>query len=229
MTNTASDFAGLEFAPGEVFGSRSFKVDQLGRLTGVAYETVWRPGENTAECKMTSPMYEVRSYYPSLYEKLTGEKVTLAGPAPVSPMGAIIAGIGTYSYSPTSSLQPPMTERDRKRVCDIEHDMTKCGHGFYGYYEGSNDYGDQGQVNGVIRGWGETLIGTRGFRCGKAEIVALHIKNSTDKHLVERIHRNYPDIAFFDDYKTMIAEFPPDPGANALKGPDSPEFWELEL
>jgi hypothetical protein len=62
-------------------------------------------------------------------------------------------------------------------------------------------------VAAVIEGYGETLIGTRGFRCMKARIVALQ---PTDARGLEACFNNYPDIPLFDDFAGMLAEFPPD-------------------
>ncbi|QJU52962.1 hypothetical protein SCB71_06485 [Herbiconiux sp. KACC 21604] len=58
------------------------------------------------------------------------------------------------------------------------HDMSKCTCGFYAYYDGSNDYATDARVSAVVEGYGQTVIGTRGFRAGKARIVALHLEAS---------------------------------------------------
>jgi hypothetical protein len=86
--------------------------------------------------------------------------------------------------------------------------MATCPHGFYAYYDGSHDFrtGDK-YVAGVIEGYGETVIGTRGFRCMKARIVALQ---PADARGLEAVVNNYPDIPLFDTFAGMLAEFPPD-------------------
>lgn len=61
-----------------------------------------------------------------------------------------------------------------------EHNMAECSCGFYGFYDGSNDYKSDGTVSAVVEGYGETVIGTRGFRSMKAKIVALHIPGYVD-------------------------------------------------
>jgi hypothetical protein len=86
--------------------------------------------------------------------------------------------------------------------------MTSCKHGFYAYYDGSNNFRTTGDFcAGVIEGYGETLIGTRGFRCMKARIVALQPETSNQ---LEAAFNNYPDIPLFDTFAGMLAEFPPD-------------------
>lgn len=53
------------------------------------------------------------------------------------------------------------------------HDYATCSCGFYAYLNGVNDYIQPERVVGVIEGYGETLIGKRGFRASKAKILAL--------------------------------------------------------
>jgi len=50
-----------------------------------------------------------------------------------------------------------------------------CKCGFYGYYEGSNDYASPDTVAAVVEGFGRTVVGTRGFRASKARIRALYL------------------------------------------------------
>jgi hypothetical protein len=53
------------------------------------------------------------------------------------------------------------------------HDFADCTCGFYAYLNGVNDYIGTGRVIGVVEGYGETLIGRRGFRSKKGKILAL--------------------------------------------------------
>lgn len=235
-----SDFAGLGFAPGVVRGARSFKVDSLGRLTGVHYESVWRPGENEAECRKGSdawgtvnltfnvdaftramfnanrsfaalnatppPVQHRPSAAPPVGRKKRGKKVTVNEvPLPQPPMKVV------YSPAPVDPPEPP------------PHTLENCSCGFYAYYDGSDDYYKDGFVSGVVEGHGETLIGTRGFRCMKARIVALMIPAAQDR-FANRIRRNYPDIPMFDRFADMVAAFPPDGGELGVT-PDADDFW----
>lgn len=56
---------------------------------------------------------------------------------------------------------------------EIEHRPETCTCGFYAYIEGNNEYAARHRVAGIIEGYGETWIGTRGFRTQKARIVAV--------------------------------------------------------
>jgi hypothetical protein len=178
----AGEFDGnrADFAPGVVTGTRSFDVDKLGRLRGVAYNSVWLPGENTAEC-------------------LARNEFAL-----------VMYGDGEYDARP--SKKPP-------------HAMTECGHGFYGYYEGSNDYYRSDRVMGVVEAYGETIIGTRGFRASKARIVALHIPAEISTGTRRLITRNYSPIPTFDSFDAMVAEFPPDDAGHGISPDTDPDFW----
>lgn len=46
-----------------------------------------------------------------------------------------------------------------------------CAHGFYAYHDGSDDFHQFGMVTGVIEGYGEVVIGSKGFRASKGRIV----------------------------------------------------------
>lgn len=181
----AGEFDGRtrDFAAGVVTGTRSFDVDKLGRRVGVAFATVWRPGENVARC--------------------------MQRPDPLAFLS------GREPGRLRESSRPP-------------HSLAECPHGFYGYYEGSNDYYEPGRVMAVVEAYGETVIGTRGFRAEKARIVALHVPSDIGLGVRRVVARNYPDVPQFDSFDAMVAEFPPDDAGHGL-GPDSdPDFWTRE-
>lgn len=179
-----------EFAAGVVTGTRSFDVDNLGRLLGVSFRAVWLPGENEAKCMERDDA----DYY---------RQVLLGG-------------------SPTRGPQV----RESRRPA---HSIVECAHGFYGYYEGSNDFYEPGRVMGVVEAYGETIIGTRGFRASKARIVALHIPDEVSVGKRRLITRNYQGVPVFDSFEAMISEFPPDDAGQGL-GPDTdPDFWTREV
>ncbi len=189
----AGEFDGREreFAAGVVTGTRSFAVDKLGRLVGVAYPAVWRPGENVAKCLLRTDQFAVHLMF--------------------GPNGNI-----TPSSSRTVDAQRP------------EHSIAECAHGFYGYYEGSNDYYEPGRVMAVVEAYGETIIGTRGFRASKARIVALHIPSDIGVGVRRLVARNYPEVPLFDSFDAMVAEFPPDDGGEGLSPDSDPDFWTRE-
>jgi hypothetical protein len=95
-----------------VTGVRAFKQDKLGRLTGVTYNRVFRPGVNRSMC-------------------------------------------------------------DDQKHRSGEH-IADCSCGYYAYYSESakpSFYG--GTVGGIIRGSGKIVVGDKGFRAEKAELLAL--------------------------------------------------------
>lgn len=108
------------------------------------------------------------------------------------------------------------------------HSLAECGHGFYGYYEGSNDYYEPGRVMGVVEAYGETVIGTRGFRASKARIVALHMPSELSIGTHRLVARNYPDVPVFDSFDAMVAEFPPDDGGEGISPANDADFWTRE-
>ncbi len=59
----------------------------------------------------------------------------------------------------------------------------RCGCGFWAYWTPRDarrsDYYWRGDVIGVMQGYGRTRIGTRGCRCSKARILALHVRQVT--------------------------------------------------
>ncbi len=107
-------------------------------------------------------------------------------------------------------------DTDQAPECETAHMLactSKCG--FYGYYEGSNDYNPADKphidrVSGVVWGWGHCLIGTRGFRVSRARIVAL-VANPEIPNW-DLVRENYAQIPMFRTFDEMVAEFPPDRG-----------------
>lgn len=117
-------------------------------------------------------------------------------------------------WTPSNPNPRPLFEEPEPKE---PHGMLECRHGFHGYYEGSNDYRTQGEIYGVIEGYGEVVIGTRGFRAMKARIVALHVKSSVGLEKAALIAAHYPGVPWFDSFEDMVAAFPPD-GSDASAG-----------
>jgi len=203
---SAAEFSGREFSAGVVTGVRSFSVDRLGRLTGVRYPQVWVPDENVAECRRVA-----------VDRALIGN---LADAYLISMLGG----------GPVPSI-PGRYRRDLLASPDGPHDLASCDHGFYAYFDGSDDYREDLTVSAVVQGYGEVLIGTRGFRAMKARIVALTLRVG-EEHLsvasARRVKRNYPDVPVFSDFERMVTEFPPDFGLELSPATDA-EFWTREL
>lgn len=208
---SAGEFGGIGFAPGVVRGTRSFDVDKLGRLTGVSYKQVWSPGENTAECRKGD--YASGGFIiPTIQWSFTLTTPTAPVPEP--------------SPEAKKAMDKVAKEWEKKIKADA---LDVCTHGFYGYYDGSNDYYERGRVMGVIEGYGETVIGTRGFRCMKARIVALRIPEPVDPRLRALVLRNYSGIPFFETFERMVTEFPCDAAGMELSPESDPDFWTRAL
>lgn len=109
-----------------------------------------------------------------------------------------------------------------------DHDMDNCPHGFYAYYDGSRDYHDRGDVTGVIQGDGETVVGTKGFRCMKARILAVKFASSMPDMVRQRITRLYPDVAVFRSLDQMLAEYPTTAGGLEAHPENDDDFWTKE-
>jgi len=54
-----------------------------------------------------------------------------------------------------------------------DHFDPDCACGFYAFHNGDNTFNGPGQVTAVIKGYGRTVIGDKGFRSEKAEILGL--------------------------------------------------------
>jgi hypothetical protein len=212
-----SEFAGLGLAPGVVSGTRSFSVDAYGRLTGVTHRQVWTPGENNAECRKRDDPYA------ALFTSggyLSTAAATASATSSVESMMRRLAGLPA-APAPYSSRHD---EIDRK---PLQHEYAECACGFYGYFDGSDDFHDEKRISAVVEGYGETVIGTRGFRAKKARIVALTVRAGLDElteSMVRKVRRNYSDVPTFESCDVMVAEFAPDYGLEP--SPDTvDDFW----
>lgn len=213
-----SEFSGYDFTAGSVRGLRAFKVDSLGRLTGWSFKAVWTPGENVAECRQKDSGW---GWVPPFL----GGTITLTTDPTSTRRWYAAGGVPTtYTVKDAPAIEPPAEPAENP-----PHDLATCQCGFYAYYEGSNDYAvNKGTVSAVVEGYGKTVIGSRGFRCEKAKIIALHLPSGTKAkvpaHLLERVRSNYPNVPVFAKRKAMLAEFPLD--ASIAPTPETdPDFW----
>lgn len=141
-------FDDRELVAGSLVGVRRFKVDALGRLTGVSVRDVWRPGVNQAVCR--GPELQVGDVYTR----------------------------GPYSGTVTISeafVEHANTHRVGSKDCP---NRLLAGHGcgYYAFFEpdttGNHGYG-AGMLHGIVEATGLASVGAKGFRAEKAEIVAL--------------------------------------------------------
>lgn len=77
--------------------------------------------------------------------------------------------------------------------------MAECGHGFWAYFDRKHDFGGIGTVPGVIEGYGEVIIGEKGFRSSKSRVLALvdPTKDKTRGFAYHQHDMKYIGLAFF--------------------------------
>lgn len=252
----ADAFTGLDeipFAMGDVRGIRSWDVDQYGRLISPSFKTVWTPGENVAECKKKDDRYGQSAMLRAMGQmdaaayRLSRQSIYYSGGGQLMPPSAAVSrGSGIFGRSrpspaiyspPPIPAIPTVSEAAVEQVKPKPHTQSGCACGFYAYSNGLNDYAATERLTGVIQGFGETQLGTRGFKCAKAKVLALYIPTpeddvdqkfvSTPAHRFDRVAANYPDVKVFDNYARMVAEFPT---YEQVPTPDSePNFWDLPI
>lgn len=202
-----SDFSDRPFVAGSLVGQRSFRIDSVGRLTGVTYRGVWRPDENTAECRKN-----VRDDdgFGGIWGTLTNSITMnyLYGGTVVKP--AIESAEARKSRIEREKVELELLKADSSHIGTL-----RCECGFYGYFdEGSNPYHTKGDtIRGLIEAYGRLTVGTRGFRAEKAVIVALVLpgKKAAQGQVGQRIgmvRRNYPDIEFYNSHAEALAAHP---------------------
>lgn len=91
---------------------------------------------------------------------------------------------GVNSARCFSAAETAKRQGEKTEVSHQEHQSPDlgCGCGFWAYWDNAagsyTEYnGRQVDVTGVIRGFGKTIIGSKGFRCEKAEILGLCVNS----------------------------------------------------
>jgi hypothetical protein len=171
--------------------------------------------------------------------------------ASVAMGGFVTASFGGPSGPGFTVQMEPAPERPSHATAPDEH--CKCG--FYAYTQPLAALADSGAVViGVIRGTGRTLIGTKGFRCEKAEIVALLDPRAEDDFLpdgevrpvggpcqcpfcrvpdaprgwdawaADRFSTVYPGVPLLRS-RTELTQFAPI--QSTVPDPSTDEFWDL--
>lgn len=224
-----NDFSERLFSVGTLTGLRAFSVDRLGRLISPSQGTVFKPGENVAQCR--------RSYggpfSPGLLRSI------YAGYSPfgiVSPRFVTDPKTGAVSvdYTPTplaDEVAPDPTEEPKHTVGALN-----CQCGFYAYTDGFNDYYSEykeQRLAAIVEGYGICTTGSRGFRASRARVVALIEPHRKFANSVgadgrwDRVLHNYPGVAVFASKADALALFPL--SAASMPTPETDEkFWTRE-
>lgn len=208
---TMTEFAGttaFDLAIGEVFGIRAWKIDKHGRLRALHVNgaNAWRPGVNVAECRRSD-----------------------------DPFGAIYASIQYHSISLTTGSVKPEKPKEPEKPQPHDIPVEGCRCGFYAYtdvkHEENKADAENRYILGVIKGTGRTLIGSRGFRCEKAEIVALldptrggwllHDWRRKQRNALRRV---YPDVPLMASRRALLAVAPVE---STIPDPTMDEFWSM--
>lgn len=253
-----SEFSGFDLALGEVYGLRHWDIDDLGRLQAVAWGAqadFWKPGVNTARC--LSGYTQTTIKVPGLVDPYTGEvrrvekveeereKVPVTSwpdpdgneqPLDVSSFNIVqekVVRTHVTWYDGTTGVYDGKVSTQQIEITGahlVPDEHCKCG--FYAYSGREQDqHTGLGYIAGVIKGYGRTLIGPKGFRCEKAEIVALldPTKGGTKdtakrRRRAELLARNYPEVPQFTSWEALF-QFAPLTSEEALPDPSTEEFW----
>lgn len=217
------DFHG-ELSIEPVVGVRAFLVDAKGRLRGVTHSDVWRPGENVATCRATGPELPPRP-----------DGGSANGGFAIPPRY-----LDFYDPLRTAANQRKAAKKRDKRLAEWKaectrireewesHGLDRCDHGFWAFYAPSAQYTSAGTVYGVVEGYGEVIIGTKGFRASKARIVALSLPPSADEmrgYLMSCVRRNYPDVPAYNSLAQMLDNHE----LSKNPEPDSEGFWDGDV
>jgi hypothetical protein len=221
-----SDFSDRPFVAGSLFGLRAFRIDPLGRLTGVTHRDVWTPGQNAAVCHR--PPYKE----PERVDEDVARKAAEAASRVYSPGG--LMSMSNY-YTTYAQLASGIIWPGEPNTQPKDHSLaaTDCACGFYAYFDG-NDYLDKeswiddgdAAVGAVVEGWGVCTVGSRGFRASKARIVALIDPDGDSARTIiafEKVRRAYPDVPVFESERDAIRAFPLSEPLSAL--PSDEDFW----
>lgn len=213
------EFSGVDFnlVLGEVYGIRAWQLDKLGRLRALHLSGVdpWRPGVNVAACRSDKDPF--------------GSGMARGGFAFTLSSFYMAAGLTPPSSTQgETSQEPPQAEEHL-----VPNEGCRCG--FYAYtdvdHEENQADKDNRYVLGVVRGTGRTLVGTKGFRCERAEIVGLLDPTRGGLRLAKwrreqrrLLRRVYPDVPLYLSRRELVAAHPID---SLAADPSTDEFWTL--
>lgn len=198
-----SDFSDRPFAMGSVIGLRAFAVDTLGRLVGPSMAEVFTPGVNEAKC--------LKSEFNAKTGWLTSASMSFVYTAmyPRLTWGGADEDEGDDDKPVVKKVSLATAAVDAKADCEHALGGLGCTCGFYAYFDGANDYKNDGNIAAIIEGFGVCSVGTRGFRAAKARLVALiEPKSKVPPLRFDYVRRNYPDVPVYRGRKAAIAAHP---------------------
>jgi hypothetical protein len=166
------DHAHRPLVIGQFYGVRQWARNEDGRLKGV-HSMVWEDGENVASCGTAHevPFSLRESQLTSMKKGRDEARETFQRIAATSKKGRM--GLNDLDMLAYDEAHNRFSELDQKLNDPAFRD---CGCGFWAYWKFDPHEFHLGEkpVVGIVEGYGKTIVGTRGFRCAKARIVALH-------------------------------------------------------
>lgn len=214
-----------DFAVGEVYGMRTWRLSPAGELLPRNLQSPgvqpWTLGENVATCWRRDPediadptgrgreLVDVHKDWSFSYTESYR-----SSPWRRDIVSIEVTYVATWVNDDGWSERETYTEaefmemlRDSQPVHDAPDDNCVCG--FYAYTDPQHEEIQTSllvPVLGLIKGHGRTLIGSRGFRCQKAEIVALV---DPGEQVLGDLQLKYPDIpivASVDELRAFVTE-----------------------
>lgn len=194
-----SDFSDRPLVAGSVTGLRSFRVDSLGRLAGVHYQDVFKPGVNRARCgKGIDVSPTAIGIGTSAISTRTSQEIA-----------RVLAAASAATYSTTmetrATRKPPppkvsLTKKPKHRVGNVG-----CACGFYAYFDtDGNPHHSSDQALALVEGTGTVTVGTRGFRAEKAKLVAL-VKPTEDDVVYQRPGDKLAERFYNKDFAVFVS------------------------
>lgn len=237
------DFKGLTWAVGSVRGVRAFGVDPLGRLHGVTYKQVWRPGENLADCKGMNGAKEhalldcscgFYAYNSNSSDYETGDRVAGVvegyGKTVLTEKGFRASKARIVAlYDPTAAdaeEKPPL--RDRAVFWWAVYILAFASTFFVARLLPS-PWTVVASAVGSMVAVGALFGGLNHVRKVQSSTPDVRRRSSSlSPELVAKVRRNYPGVPWYTSRDQMLADFPPDVGPEP--SPDSmPDFWDKPI
>jgi hypothetical protein len=166
------DHAHRPLVLGQYYGVRQWARNEEGQLKGV-HNMVWADGENAATCTVAHEVpFSIRE---GQLREMENERDTLRTEIQrlkdAHPKG--IRVLDDTEKAAQEAALARFTELDENLNNPAYKD---CGCGFWAYWKFDPHEFHLGEkpVVGIVEGYGKTIRGSRGFRCAKARIVALH-------------------------------------------------------
>jgi hypothetical protein len=207
------EFDQRPFMVGSLTGIRCFRVDNLGRLNPINDfpNSVWTPGENIATCHR---QWQIEQYMQAY--------------GPIGLSAQMVSSMTSLTVSAGDAITVETERAVRESFKIPEHDkaIAGCSCGFYAYYDNlDNPHHQQGFLYGIVEGYGVMTVGTRGFRCSKAKILALVIPVKHRPLLWVKASRNYNTIPQFETDADAFRQFPLSLPSDIPNPDNTDDFW----